>query len=170
MTEPSWPRDVAERAADLAYASAGDGTVLWVTPGVASPVGWTPGDLLGRPEEELIHAEDAEVLTLARSGAADRSLLLRVRTATGGLRWMAVRSSGVGIDPGSPLDGTWVTLLTDVDDLVRQRDEAREEAGRRAAIVETMLDPHVLLDPVRGDGGRIVDFVYVDANEPACRD
>ncbi len=33
---------------------------------------------------------------------------------------------------------------------------------------DALLNPHVLLDPVRDDEGRIVDFVHTEANEAAC--
>ncbi len=39
---------------------------------------------------------------------------------------------------------------------------------RRRAILGSMLDPHVLLQAVRDQDGRIVDFEYADANAAAC--
>ncbi len=53
---------------------------------------------------------------------------------------------------------------------------AREEvlAGRAAALanlratVDSLLDPHVLLNSVRDATGQIVDFVHADANPAAC--
>jgi diguanylate cyclase (GGDEF)-like protein/PAS domain S-box-containing protein len=36
------------------------------------------------------------------------------------------------------------------------------------SVLESMLDPYVLLRAVRDEDGRIVDFLYVDANEAAC--
>jgi PAS domain S-box-containing protein len=61
-----------------------------------------------------------------------------------------------------------VAGLRDVEDLVRTREEA--EAGRAAlrATADALLDPHVLLEAVRDEVGKIVDFVYVDANPAAC--
>ena len=35
--------------------------------------------------------------------------------------------------------------------------------------LEALLDPHVLLDPVRDDDGRTMDFVHAEANEAACQ-
>lgn len=43
-------------------------------------------------------------------------------------------------------------------------DEAREAAGLLRASSDAMLDPQVLLEAVRDSGGRIVDFVYREAN------
>ena len=44
------------------------------------------------------------------------------------------------------------------------------DAGVRdgAAAVASMFVPHVLLEAVRDDSGRVVDFVYDDANDAAC--
>lgn len=39
---------------------------------------------------------------------------------------------------------------------------------RRRAVLESMLDPHVLLQAVRDHDGAIVDFEYADANPAAC--
>ena len=58
--------------------------------------------------------------------------------------------------------------MRDVDALVREREIAESEAARRAAILETLLDPHALLRAVRDDRGDVVDFIYVDANQAAC--
>jgi signal transduction histidine kinase/ActR/RegA family two-component response regulator len=37
-------------------------------------------------------------------------------------------------------------------------------------MIDSLVDPYVLLDAVRDDAGRIVDFVYVDMNDAACVD
>ena len=36
------------------------------------------------------------------------------------------------------------------------------------ATMDSLLDPHVRLDPIRDENGQIVDFVYADANPAAC--
>jgi diguanylate cyclase (GGDEF)-like protein/PAS domain S-box-containing protein len=65
-----------------------------------------------------------------------------------------VRSQDGGVDYA-------VAAMHDVTELV-------EAQARRAAILDSMLDPHVLLSAVRDDQGTIVDFTYVDANAAAC--
>jgi signal transduction histidine kinase len=54
----------------------------------------------------------------------------------------------------------------------RHRAEARlaESERRFRTSIETLLDPFVIFRAVRGDDGRIVDFVYEYANEAACLD
>ncbi len=51
--------------------------------------------------------------------------------------------------------------------------KAREAAVRRSEaglpiIIDSTLDPHVLLEAVRDEAGTIVDFTYADANRAAC--
>ena len=38
------------------------------------------------------------------------------------------------------------------------------------SVLDSLLDPHVILTAVRDDAGRIVDFVYTEANPAACLD
>lgn len=42
------------------------------------------------------------------------------------------------------------------------------EQVRLRAVGESLMDPHILLDPIRDKTGCIVDFTYVDANKAAC--
>ncbi|MFA5884163.1 MAG: diguanylate cyclase [Acidimicrobiia bacterium] len=46
-------------------------------------------------------------------------------------------------------------------------DKWSEPARMRAALA-SMLDPHLLLEPIRSSNGAVVDFVIVDANDAAC--
>lgn len=63
-----------------------------------------------------------------------------------------------------------VGLVAIVASLTRVRVEGqRDEAALRLrATVDAQLDPYVLLTPVRDSTGRIVDFVFSDANDAAC--
>ena len=54
------------------------------------------------------------------------------------------------------------------EELRRGADELRRSESRLRAAVDSMLDPHVLLEAVRDDVARIVDFVFADANAAAC--
>ncbi len=164
--QQEWYRLLAESLVDVALVTDPDRSIIWISPSVARTLGWTPGQLVGSSMEEWFHPADAGVwapgLEATDSTLPERSLV-RARTAAGGYRWMSRRVARLADSSGV------VVLLADVDSLVGERDAATLEARRRAAVVESLLDPHVLLEPVR-DGERIVDFVYVDANDKACRD
>ena len=43
------------------------------------------------------------------------------------------------------------------------------EPARMRAALAAMLDPHLLLEPIRSAEGPVVDFLIVDANDAACR-
>lgn len=42
-----------------------------------------------------------------------------------------------------------------------------DDEGTVRAVLDSLLDPVVMLEPVRADDGRIVDFIYIDANRAA---
>jgi diguanylate cyclase (GGDEF)-like protein/PAS domain S-box-containing protein len=66
------------------------------------------------------------------------------------------------------VDAELVAALRDVNDEVVARRLADTEAARRVALLNSMFDPHVMLQAVRDEHGTIVDFVYADANDAAC--
>jgi diguanylate cyclase (GGDEF)-like protein len=45
---------------------------------------------------------------------------------------------------------------------------SRRSESLLRAVIDTMIDPHVVLRAVRDGDGRITDFVYLDANPSAC--
>lgn len=53
----------------------------------------------------------------------------------------------------------------------RERATARiaSDRARIRATLDSLLDPHVLLQAVRGPDGVITDFVFADVNDAACR-
>lgn len=58
--------------------------------------------------------------------------------------------------------------MTVVDDLVRARQAAEATEERLRRIIDGMLDPQILLKPVRDLAGRIIDFTYIEANLATC--
>jgi diguanylate cyclase (GGDEF)-like protein/PAS domain S-box-containing protein len=58
--------------------------------------------------------------------------------------------------------------VEDVSEAVRVREEVQQAANRLRATLDSLLDPHVYLQAAREADGRIVDFVFADANEAAC--
>ncbi|MFM2437506.1 MAG: hypothetical protein RLZ55_317 [Actinomycetota bacterium] len=92
--------------------------------------------------------------------------LIELRTAAGGYRWFSGKGQPVVDAAGTP-QGV-VVGLRDVTELVAARTEAQDREARRKAIVDSLLDPHVLLQAVRDSQGAIVDFIYADANDAAC--
>ena len=95
-----------------------------------------------------------------------RGVELRLRCKDGSYRWLSGRAAAIVGEDGAA-QGV-VVGLRDVDDLVQQRERAKEQEHRAHQIMETMVDPHVVLEPLRDPDGAIVDFRYIDANQAAC--
>jgi diguanylate cyclase (GGDEF)-like protein/PAS domain S-box-containing protein len=167
-------RRLADNATDLVYQSGADRLISWISPSVEATLGWAPEELLGTLMANLMHPEDRirfeDVREQAYAGEVlDTSLLpaaWRFHAKDGHYVWMTVRTTSIFDDDGAPA-GT-INGMSAVDDLVRAQETCANEAARRQAIVESLIDPHVLLQAVRDAGGAIVDFVYADANEAAC--
>jgi len=51
----------------------------------------------------------------------------------------------------------------------RQTASAEHERRRLRGTLDSLLDPHILLSALRDDAGRIVDFIFADANDAACQ-
>ena len=168
-------RLVAENATDVVFLVGVDELIVWVSPSVTETLGWPPEGLLGTRISGLLHPDDGTDVDAVKETLHDnRSASLRpvrlgarrYRTASGGYLWMSARATILRDDDGQRTGA--VVGLRDVDELVHEREVARSEAAMRRAIIDTALEPWVLLDPVRDEAGRIVDFVYADANESAC--
>jgi diguanylate cyclase (GGDEF)-like protein/PAS domain S-box-containing protein len=68
-----------------------------------------------------------------------------------------------------PIDDDRVSYTwRDVTDKHRAREEVRQAHALLRRVIDSQVDPHVLLSAVRGDSGEIVDFTYLDANEAAA--
>ncbi|WP_407343757.1 EAL domain-containing protein [Pengzhenrongella phosphoraccumulans] len=166
-------RLVAENASDFVALAQSDGAMIWVSPAVTRSTGWAPEDLVGRSMDYLIHPDDLAATTAERGALLmghevthpSGGFLTRVRTKSGGWRWMS--GSGTPVSEGASFAGV-VASIKDVDDLVRAREEAVADRAHLRATVDSLLDPHVLLTAVRDDSGLIVDFEYADANPAAC--
>ena len=135
--------------------------------------------LLGRSEDELksmslaemSHPDDVEAgrASLARVLLGDTPHYRATR------RYIRPDGSVVHVDAS-------VSLLRDDEGrpvgffAIAVDETVRIEAERRAAEADellrasmnSLLDPWVFLRPIRDDAGRIVDFVYVEANAVAC--
>jgi len=164
---------IAENASDVVALSDADGLVQWVSPSVTSALGWTPGDLRGTRLIDLSRPDDracwASIRDLIYSGLEDgtppKGVLTLLRTKSGEYRWMLGSLHAVKDDSGVVLGV--VSALKDVDDLVHAREAAQADRAYLRAALDSLLEPHVLLEAVRDETGQIVDFTYADANPAA---
>ncbi len=91
--EARW-ESLAPQSADVAVAGdASTGAIGYVSPAATRLFGWQPEELLGRPSIELVHPEDLERVTRARSIVAEPSdrhvtIDFRIRCSDGSYRWV----------------------------------------------------------------------------------
>ena len=165
-------RLVAENSSDVVYLRDFDGFVTWVSPSVRDVLQFDPSDVVGRRASDLVHPDDLAAVAQRQARLEEKGQvageLVRVRRADGSHRVMAIsaqrldeRAAGVVGRGRRP-----ARRRRSSSSSVKQPSSRRLDAE---AVVATLLEPHVLLQAVRDAGGRIVDFVYVDANEAACR-
>lgn len=170
-TEPDHYLLPAENAADVVIALDDALQITWVSASCSDALGWESADLLGRTSEGFFHPDDlprrAQTYEQLRAhGRAEGRG--RIRRRDGAYTWMASRLR--------PLpDGGYVLALRVIDDEVLARAEteaaltelaAKEE--RLRATVDSMLDPHMLLETVWDEHGELVDLVYLEVNQAAA--
>lgn len=166
---------LAKASSDTTFTGAMDGLTTWVSSGVVTLLGWTPDEMIGRPFFDFVHPEDHHVVLAARSKAdatGEIRYRVRVRRQDGGYRWVDILLRTRCDQSGEPIGrfGSW----RDVDEEVRLATALEEQftatarsKERLRATLESMLDPHLVLEAVRDDAGAIVDFQFVQANAAA---
>ncbi len=162
-------RLLAENASDVVFRCSMDGLIEWITSSVTAHTGWTPEQLVGRHFRDLVHPDDTDRLTAAQAGLKDGigfEIELRIRIRTDGYHWFSVHMRPALDDAGTVthLVGGW----QDIHNMVQARAALEMERARLHATLDSLLDPHVMLEAVRDGQGRIIDFLYTDANEAAC--
>ena len=167
-------RLLAENASDVVVLADPDRRFMWVSPSVTRTLGWAPEELVGTRLVDLVHPDDRAATAAAREAVYSGQevtgpaggVVVRMRTKSGEYRWISSVGTLVAAESGASLGvvGGW----RDVDDLVRAQQTAQADRANLRATVDSLLDPHILLEAVRDETGQIVDFVYLDANPAAC--
>jgi len=165
-------RLLAENASDVLLLIRADGLVDWVSPSVLALTGWPASSLLGHSPWDLIHPDDraAAIAVLAEAAVSVETLepvLLRLLVAGDRYAWVSARGRQVDLAEGGR---RLVVSLRMVDDLVHAREAAEKGQALLQAAMDSLLDPYVVLLPVRDARGEIVDFTPAEANNAACLD
>ena len=138
-------------------------------PSLERMLGYHPSDVVGTPFDLNADTEAQSLGAAFKRMVSDRQesarFLLQVRHADGTRRWVEVHAALV-LDGGQQP----TSAVASVRDITAQIEAERshDEQDRRLAALDSMLDPHVLLEAVRDEDGRVVDFVFTDANTAAC--
>lgn len=163
---------MAQRAGDLLAVVDGSGRVIETSASSYDLLGWSAREMTDMSMLGLVHPDDQEPLKGYResvqAGTAHGSIELRLRTKGGAWRWFQGTALLLTV-PGTPQDDLRViVVLRSIDELVRETHFAEREAARLRALLDSALDPWLLMCPLRDRRGRIVDFVVEDTNEAAA--
>jgi PAS domain S-box-containing protein len=167
-------RLLAEHASDVVFLADPDRRVQWIAPSVTAVLGWDPDELLGtqmadliRPEVRAATEQDrVEFYAEGHDVNPEGGYVVEMRTKAGDYRWLSGQAHALTAPDKTPLG--IVTGLRDVTDVIRARREAEEHRAILQATLDSLLEPHVLLEAVRDQSGQIVDFLFADANPAAC--
>ncbi|MEI8081204.1 MAG: PAS domain S-box protein, partial [Actinomycetes bacterium] len=161
---------LAENASDMVWRLDNAGIIKWCSPSPKSSLGWRPEQLEGTVALDLVHVDDQPGLIAWRAQVIEGKHMppfeARARTADGDYRWTSFRSTRTTALRGE-VTGR-VIGLRDIHAMVATRQALDTERQLLHSTLDSLLDPHVLMEAVRDESDRIVDFVYVQANDAAC--
>lgn len=181
-------RRIEERTADLSEARerlgktienapagvcliAPDGRFLEVNPALCAILGRDAGTIKASTWQDLTHPDDLE---------ADASLVSRIKSGEiqsyqlqkrylrpdGGVVWCLLAVSCQRNPDGSVKN--FISQISDIHGEVQAREIIKTERQHLRATLDSLLDPHILTQPIRGGDGSVMDIVCADANPAAC--
>ncbi|MFN8026966.1 MAG: PAS domain S-box protein [Acidimicrobiia bacterium] len=171
--EHQW-RELLGTELDVVVVADDEGVLRWASDAAGPVLGWSSDELLGRVAADLVHPDDRAALraslvaAVADPGTAVTLDAFRVRSGDGTDRWVSGRWRAID---GECAGRSWVVAsLRDVEELVQTRRIAEADREHLRATLDSLLDPHVVLVPIRDEGGHVVDFFVRDANPAAAVD
>ncbi|MFL5280224.1 MAG: diguanylate cyclase domain-containing protein [Rhodopila sp.] len=132
---------LAENSSDIIACYRLDGIWTYVSPSVTRTLGFTPGELVGRPWAICIHPEDvaaADAVLVQLRGGADRvSFVYRAPRKYGGFVWLEAHLSLVR-HPSTQEAEEVVAVIRDISRRKRQEDEL--SATLQSLVIEAGTD------------------------------
>ena len=130
-------RLLAENSSDVVFETNLYGEICWVSPSVRDVLGWSPGALVGTSPTDLITSDDWPQVDAWRCAVYNGKPVevenLRVKTAAGELRWMAVRIQPSRNTAGEVTGGV-VGLRDCQSEVVAQRAARTLSAGSQVLV------------------------------------
>lgn len=154
-------RLLAEHGSDLVFRASVDAVPTWISPSVKEILGWDPDDIVGRPPTEFIHPDDLthviEVNDQINAGERG-SVEVRLRTAAGGYRWVALVARPI-------LDATGAVIGR----VGSARDIQREVDARRALARSEQRFRQAMESAPVGMAILDLDRRFLEVNPALCR-
>ncbi len=177
VTERKRAFEVAQRMAAIVQSSD-DAIIGRTLEGVIT--NWNPAAerMFGYSRHEIID-RTIDLLSPEDRGDEDKSLLVKVSAGqpVEHLEATRVRKDGsvfpvlLTVSPIFDENGAVVgasVICRDMTEQKRAEQVLEQDRAMLRATMDSLLDPHVLLEVVRDKAGRIVEFMFADANPAAC--
>ena len=162
-------RLLAENAADVVMQCDSANRITWITPSVTLLTGWAPEKLIGCFCKDFVHPDDHDTFAAVESnvtGGSPGQAQMRFRASRGGYHWIDLSLRPIFDEKGA-VTGS-VAGWRDVQKEMQTHEALVLERQRLKATLDGLLDPHVMLEAVRDEEGRTVDFLVTEANPAAC--
>lgn len=162
-------RMLAENSADVILQVGLDLIIWWASPSAAESLGRAPSELVGRSLADLVSPDQAADLRSwadrpAGSSVAEDFTVLTLQ-GDGSHRWMQLRATQVPALANRP--AFHVVRARDAHAEVLANSALSAERALLSATLEAMIDPHMILQPVRVHSGG-TDMVCLQANPAAA--
>ena len=130
-------RLLAEVSRDIIVLMDVTGVRRYVSPAVTETLGWTPEELVGNTEQQIIHPDDvaefSELLEECRKGKPSTIFPYRCRKKDGGYRWMEANLRLYN-DAATDVPVGFVNVVRDIS----HRKAAEEELNKAFRLVENL--------------------------------
>jgi diguanylate cyclase (GGDEF)-like protein/PAS domain S-box-containing protein len=162
---------ILDNAGDVLLRYDAAGVLTFASPALLSVFGWHPREVEGtsfyltRPDD--LKAAMASVTDAIRDHRTSLTLRHPIVRRDGELRWADTMTSFRYAEDGS-IDSI-VAIARDVTDQVEAEETRDASEQRLRATLDSLFLPSILMEAVRDETGRIVDYVYRDANAVALR-
>jgi PAS domain S-box-containing protein len=161
---------IVEYSDDAIMASTLDGIITSWNRSAGRLFGCLAAEIIGKPISLLAPEDRADEVraNLAKVRAGQHvEHMETVRVRKDGTMFPVSLTVSPICDTGGTIVGTSV-IYRDVTEQERAEQAVQQDRDLLRATMDSLMDPHVLLETVRDEAGKIVDFVYVDANPAAC--
>ena len=163
-------RLLAENASDVVLQADHRHRLQWFSPSAPTLFATRAETLSNSVFPDWLHPEDQGTFDQLRrrletqTGAPrpDQGQLLRLRSWDNTYRWVSLRLTLLR-DRGHSVYGE-VLALRDVDAETTAWQQLDRQQTYLRATLNSLLDPHITLDPLRDEEGRIVDFLFAGGN------